>query len=125
MKHSTAKPTRAESERIEACKLGPCMACMAWTESGEAPLGFAPVVGCDYHHFLSGSRRRGHLYGCGLCAWHHRGIPNWGCTAPEMRAHYGPSLMDGSRTFHMAYGSDDELLGAQNLWLTGISEVAA
>ena len=101
------------------------MACMAWAESSEAPLGFVPVYGCDYHHLISGSRRRGHLFGIGLCPWHHRAVPNWGCIAPEMRKHYGPSLMDGSRTFHMAYGSDDELLGAQNLWLTGIAEVAA
>jgi len=98
---------------------------MAWAESSEAPLGFVPVYGCDYHHLISGSRRRGHLFGIGLCPWHHRAVPNWGCIAPEMRKHYGPSLMDGSRTFHMAYGSDDELLGAQNLWLTGIAEVAA
>lgn len=117
---STGKPTKEEEARIIACKEGPCVACLVWAEGDEAPLGFAPVYGCDFHHFLSGGRRRGHMFGIGLCAHHHRGVPNWGCTVKEMRAHYGPSLMDGSKLFHAAYGSDDELLAGQDL-LLGVS----
>ena len=114
---STGRPTKEEEARIIACKEGSCVACLAWAESDQAPLGFAPVHGCDYHHILSGGRRIGHMSGMGLCAWHHRGVPSWGCTVKEMRAHYGPSLMDGSKLFHAAYGSDDELLAGQNLLL--------
>ncbi|MFL9582385.1 Ref family recombination enhancement nuclease [Stenotrophomonas sp. AB1(2024)] len=114
---STGRPTNAEAARIMACKEGPCVACLAWAEGDQAPLGFTPVCGCDYHHLLSGGRRRGHMFGVGVCPWHHRGVPNWGCTVKEMRVHYGPSLMDGSRLFHAAYGSDDELLAGQNLLL--------
>lgn len=120
MKSSTGKPTKEEGARIVACKEGPCVACLVWAAGDEAPLGFAPVCGCDFHHCLSGGRRRGHMFGIGLCVWHHRGVPNWGCTAKEMRTHYGPSLMDGSKLFHVAYGSDDELLAGQNL-LLGVS----
>lgn len=102
-----------ESAYIVQCKEGPCMACLVWAKYGRAPLGFAPWIGCDFHHFKSGNKRRGHMFGCGLCAWHHRGVPDWGCIAPEMRIHYGPSLMDGSRLFRETYGSDDELLALQ------------
>jgi hypothetical protein len=38
-----------------------------------------------------------------------------------MRQIYGPSLMDGSRTFHETYGSDDELITNQ----TYINELRA
>ena len=117
MRHSTGKPTLRESSRIAQVKRGPCMACLAWAESEDAPAGFFPVYGVDYHHLLSGGRRRGHMFGIGLCAYHHRQIPNYGCTVKEMREHYGPSLMDGSKVFHAAYGSDQELLDGQNLLL--------
>ena len=36
-----------------------------------------------------------------------------------MRAHFGPSLMDGSRLFHDTYGSDDELIALQTDILEG------
>ncbi len=32
-----------------------------------------------------------------------------------MREIYGPSLMDGSRTFHETYGTDDELIEQQTV----------
>jgi hypothetical protein len=34
-----------------------------------------------------------------------------------MRDHYGPSLADGSKPFHAAFGSDAELLARQNEYL--------
>lgn len=101
----------AINARIVACKEGPCMACSVLRESGQQIHG---ADGCDYHHLLRGGRRRGDRFGIGLCAWHHRGVPDWGCTAPEMRVAFGPSLMDGSKLFHAAYGSDDELLARQD-----------
>lgn len=109
---STGKPTKREAEWIVEVKMGPCVAC--WL-SDTAPISY----GCDAHHLLSGGRRIGHMATIGLCAWHHRGVPLEG-TAPATRAIYGPSLMDGSKLFHQAYGSDEELMKAQK-WLRGHS----
>ncbi|UXB21938.1 hypothetical protein K7566_09630 [Stenotrophomonas maltophilia] len=47
--------------------------------------------------------------------------PLEGSTFATMRQIYGPSLMDGSRTFHETYGSDDELIANQ----TCINELRA
>lgn len=110
MRHSTGKPTREESDWIVACKEGPCIACEVWKGSGNAPNGWSPLYGCDFHHMKSGNLRRGHLFGIGLCAWHHRAVPDFDSSAPEMRRMAGPSLMDGSKLFRQTYGTDDELL---------------
>lgn len=112
MKHSTSKPTKQEEARIVAAKEGPCLAClvvnrMGWIDSGKVHWG------CDYNHTKSGNKRRGHMYGYALCAWHHRGHPVKGWTHSLTRTVYGPSLMDGSRLFHATYGSDDELIDLQ------------
>jgi hypothetical protein len=111
---STGKPTQAEAARIVACKEGPCIACLIRSEQPDAPWNFRPWIGGDYHHLLSGGRRIGHMAGVCLCPWHHRQVPDWGCSPQEMSEHYGPSLMDGSKTFHAAFGSDAELLAKQN-----------
>lgn len=105
-------PTKEEAIRIELAKTGPCMACLALLEQQllEAEL---VVYGCDYNHVKSGNRRRGHFFGFALCVWHHRRIPMEGNTFASMRQIYGPSLMDGSRTFHETYGSDDDLIAQQ------------
>lgn len=124
MKTSTRKPTAAESAYINACKEGPCVACVAWQRSGKAPFDFRPWVGCDFHHMKSGNVRRGHMYGVGLCGWHHRQLLDWGSDHAEMREFYGPSLMDGSRLFHEIYGSDDALLQLQHELLGKEREVA-
>lgn len=116
---STGAPTQAEAARIVACKEGPCIACKVRHEAGHSPNGWSPLYGCDYHHMKSGNIRRGHMEGIGLCAWHHRGVPDFDFTAPEMRRLAGPSLMDGSRLFRDTYGSDDELLAIQNRILAG------
>lgn len=36
-----------------------------------------------------------------------------------MRSLYGPSLMDGSKRFREAYGTDDELLALQERMIRG------
>lgn len=113
---TTGTPTKAEAERIRACKEGPCIACESL---GDHWLQRCDAEGCDYHHLKSGNMRRGHEYGIGLCVWHHRGHPLPGLTSPQMRELFGPSLMDGSRLFHETYGSDDELLAMQNRLLEG------
>jgi hypothetical protein len=101
---STGKPTAEESAWIVAIKEGRCVACYLRAQFND---------GCDAHHLLSGGRRRGHLFTIGLCAWHHRGVPDMHCTVKEMRELFGVSLMDGSKLFRDAYGTDDELLQLQ------------
>lgn len=105
-------PTAAEGARIEAAKVGPCMACLVLAAM-RLLSGSQVVYGCDYNHAKSGNKRRGHAFGYALCVWHHRRHPMQGKTFAEMRETWGPSLMDGSRTFHETYGSDDELIEQQ------------
>jgi hypothetical protein len=114
MKHSTTKPTREEAAYIEAIKTGPCIACLVWDESGQSPPMFVGAWGCDAHHLLSGGHRIGHFFAIGLCGHHHRRIPLEGFSHAHMRALFGPSLMDGSKTFRATYGSDAELLARQD-----------
>lgn len=101
---STTTPTSEESAWLVAVKEGPCLACLMWSGSD--------VGGCDAHHLLSGGIRIGHLATIGLCAWHHRAVPGDRSVA-WMRKHWGPSLMDGSKLFRAAYGTDAELLALQ------------
>lgn len=105
-------PTKEEAARIEAAKVGPCMACLSLVMQQLLEPGLV-VYGCDYNHAKSGNLRRGHLYGFALCKWHHMRHPLEGNTFATMRQIYGPSLMDGSRTFHEIYGTDDELIEQQ------------
>ncbi|MGY6085132.1 Ref family recombination enhancement nuclease [Stenotrophomonas sp. SM006] len=113
-------PTREESARIELAKTGPCMACLA-LQMQQLLEPELVVYGCDYNHTKSGNVRRGHMEGYALCKWHHMRYPMEGNTFATMRQIYGPSLMDGSRTFHETYGSDDELIANQ----TYINELRA
>lgn len=105
---STGKPTKAEASRMDAIKQGPCVACH---QRGVA--SWCPEV----HHLLSGGRRIGHMATVGLCAWHHRAVIFSHWTGAEMRAHYGPSLNEGSKPFHQEFGSDAVLLGYQDALL--------
>lgn len=103
--------TKAEQARFYAIKAGPCLACMSWD---------IDVIGqgvVEVHHLLSGGRRIGHMDTIGLCLWHHKGQPMFEHTMEEMRTNYGPSLAEGSKLFHMEFGSDDWLLRTQNLIL--------
>lgn len=113
-------PTREEVARIELAKTGPCMACLALLQQQLLEPELV-VYGCDYNHAKSGNLRRGHVFGYALCKWHHMRHPLEGNTFATMRQIYGPSLMDGSRTFHETYGSDDELIANQ----TYINELRA
>jgi hypothetical protein len=113
---STTTPTKEEAARLVAVKLGPCMACSILAERGEIEPHWANGPS-DAHHLLSGGIRRGHMETIGLCAYHHRKVPDWGYTPGDMRATFGPSLMDGSKAFREMFGTDDELLERQNRWL--------
>lgn len=87
------------------------MACEVRRESG---LVGCDEEGCDYQHMKYGNIRMGHMYGYALCPWHHRRVPLEGMTPKEMVSEYGPSLMDGGKTFARAYGSEQELWERQN-----------
>lgn len=114
---STTTPTKEEEARIVAAKFGPCMPCLSWARAGNMPMHDV-AIGGDYDHKKSGNIRRGHMFGFCSCKWHHFGHPGEGWTIPQMREHFGPSLMDGSRLFHAAYGGDDELIALQTEVLT-------
>lgn len=113
MHSKNAKPaTPAEGARIEAAKVGPCMACLALNLRGVLSADYV-VYGCDYNHAKSGNIRRGHAFGYALCTWHHRRHPIGQLSIAETTETWGPSLMDGSRLFHEIYGTDDELIAQQ------------
>lgn len=107
---SKAKPaTKAEREHLAAVKSLPCVAC--------SHLGIAGPYVCgptEAHHLLSGNKRRGHMFVLPLGSWHHRAVLQGSLTFVGMRALYGPSLAHGSKPFHAAFGSDDELLARVN-----------
>lgn len=107
------EPTPEEALRIVDAKLGPCIPCMVWAALGNMPAADV-FIGGDYHHVKSGNLRRGHRHGFCNCTWHHRGVVPDRWTHQRMRLHYGPSLMDGSAQFHDTYGSDEELIDAQD-----------
>lgn len=104
---STGKPTAAQEHRFQLIKLeAGCVCCRL------RGLGYC---GPEIHHLLDGAHERiGHEATVGLCPWHHRGVPHDGWTVEACRETCGPSLAEGSKPFHEAFGSDDDLLAAQN-----------
>ena len=77
----------------------------------------------EAHHLISGNKRRGHAESIACCPWHHRAVQPYGLTKSQATHLYGPSLADGSKPFHAAYGSDDELLQAQNTLLEHLGDL--
>jgi hypothetical protein len=114
--------TAQESERVMESKQLQCIPCLVWARAGNMPLEHVANL-CAYDHKKSGNIRRGHKFGFASCDWHHQGYPSNGWNTPSMRRYFGPSLMDGSKTFAQTYGSDDELIALQNEIL-GIEEPA-
>jgi hypothetical protein len=106
-KHAKAA-TKAEKERFVKIKESGCLCCH---------IDGNKHVPCDCHHLKAGNMRRGHAYTIGLCLWHHRGVPTDAAFFPTDP---GPSLANGSRTFHEFYGSDDFLLNLQNIRLDAL-----
>jgi hypothetical protein len=113
------KATKTELAHLAAVKRLPCIACrrhgFLFTQCGIT----------EAHHTLVGGRRRGHMYVVSLGAWHHRGqlLPGW--TKAEMEEGYGPSLANGSKPFHEAFGSDSDLLAETEQLLAKQSVEAA
>lgn len=105
--------TQAERGVVRDAKEAKCIPCLVWAEAGNMPLSDVANC-CDWDHSKSGNIRRGHRHGFASCLWHHRRrIEVDGWTFERMRAHFGPSLLDGSRLFHETYGSDDYLISRQ------------
>lgn len=98
-----------------------CIPCLVWASRGRMPATHVARC-CDYNHTKSGNIREGHNRGYGACGWHHRGLVPDGWTHREMRAHFGPSLMDGSVLFERTYGSKEELIEIQNFALERMPE---
>lgn len=103
-------PNKAEEARRDACKAGHCMACI------QRRINVKGQGLVEWHH-LDGKKK--HDKTIGLCIWHHRALLFWGHTHEAMREHYGPSLAEGSKPFHEAFGSDASLLELQNQYLSG------
>ena len=118
MRSKAKPPTKAESEHMRDSKESCCIPCLVWARAGNMPMDHVAVES-DYHHCKSGNIRRGHMFGFANCLWHHQGRVQDGWTHAQMRAWFGPSLMDGSRLFIQTYGSDDELISLQNEVLNG------
>lgn len=111
-------PTKAESARLAAVKRLPCIACVRYGTSPQAGI-------TEAHHLLLGGRRIGHQATVSLCEWHHRAVPIYGCTSAKMTELWGPSLANGSKPFHAAFGSDQDLLDETNRLLSEQSVEAA
>jgi len=98
---------RDERQRMEGVK-SQCIPCLMRGYRYEG-------VCAEGNHIKRGNLRVGHKATYGLCIWHHRKqlmVEGW--SVADHRRELGPSLMDGSKTFHAAFGSDDELLRQQN-----------
>lgn len=108
---STGNPTVAEVRRWDLIRKMPCLCC-SFVGSPFLRTYGQPI---EMHHLLSGGKRRGHMFTIGLCSWHHRAVPpRESGSMDEMTVSFGPSLANGSKPFHQAYASDDELLALQN-----------
>lgn len=106
--------TKVEVSRVLTAKECMCVACYVRAQEGLMPSEYIAVVS-DYNHTKSGNIRRGHGKGYALCLWHHkRQIEVDGWTFAQMTEVFGVSLLDGSRLFHEAYGSDDDLILLQD-----------
>lgn len=99
----TKPATKSEKAHLDAVKRIGCLACIKLG----MPMQCGPT---EAHHTLSGGRRRGHAFVIPLGQWHHRAVTWHSFNAHQMTETFGPSLAKGSKPFHEAFGSDNELL---------------
>lgn len=102
----SAPLTKADKARFVKIKEDGCLLCRIDSNRFTEP---------DIHHLKAGNMRRGHQYTIGACKWHHLAWP-----VDTAYFNPGPSIADGSRTFHEHYGSDDFLLNLQNIRLEAL-----
>lgn len=108
------EPTTKEIKRWQRIQELGCVACL---------LDGVPGVPCDIHHMLSGGRRRGHGFTCGLCEWHHRAVLPSGRKMNEYAEVHGPSLAAMPRAFAKRYGDEYELYEIQEALLDRYEEL--
>lgn len=100
--------TKVDEARRSKIHAGNCMAC---AQRGIDLTGSGYV---QWHHLAGKTKPGCHQKTIGLCLWHHQGRPMGNDTHASSRERYGPSLAEGSKPFHVEFGSDDELLALQN-----------
>lgn len=105
MKRGIPNPTAAQKRRFDLMSQIGCIV------SRMRGLGFVPG---EIHHLTTCGRTISHDHTICLNPFLHRGVPVGGRTAAQCREAFGPSLMDGSKRFHAAHGSDADLLAFQN-----------
>lgn len=105
MQHSTGKATNEHLERWRIAGEIGCVPCILDGRPGEPP---------DMQHVIAGNKRVGHHATYACCPWHHRGVPKEGMAQSVMTQVFGPSLAHGSKPYHRRYGSEAELLAAQD-----------
>lgn len=112
-----SRRTPDEARRIEVTKhaIG-CMPCLlrGWYN-----------VQADYHHVVKGMRRLGHMYGYGMCLWHHKGEldPDYlELSLSEVRDRIGPSYAAERKKFIEEFGDEMDLVDtntfAVRLWMS-------
>ena len=120
---------KGETAHMLACKAGPCIPCLVGVSLGIIDPAHACRGGSsddgelammEFNHCKSGNMRRGHREGFAICTWHHHGSQQLhvlGMPAKEARARWGPSMFDQGRLFRETFGSDDDLIQAQEFVL--------
>ena len=103
--------TKAQEARRAAIYETPCLACLQLSQRH----GRAFCCGAVTEQHTDGrTKPDAHDKTYALGEWHHLGRTHEGWTRHSMRVEYGPSLAEGSKPFHAAFGSDDDLLKMQD-----------
>lgn len=88
-------PTKAEKAQQDKQRAHGCAMC--WL------LGVVTGLAVRVHHRTlddkHGALQLGQDATCGLCDWHHQGVPRPGFNTEAMRVKYGPSLYHHKRAF--------------------------
>lgn len=106
MRRAIPPPTKAQQARLEVINELGCVCCWLDGRSHEP---------CDIQHMNSCGRNIGWDETFGLCPWHHRGVCRNSATTETMLSMVGPSYAIHRALFRGKYGTDVELLEAQNL----------
>lgn len=102
--------TERHKRRLHFIKEIGCVAC--WLRFGAASPG-----GDGHHAEDEHGSPIGHRAMICLCPWHHVAKPPQGYTKHAALDHYGPSRHGHTRAFTATFGTDLELLEAQNALL--------
>lgn len=109
MRHSTGRPTAAQSRRMALLAQLPCWCCWPLRQPNRTQV----------HHIVDRGYRihsGGHWATLPLCAWHHMGIlpPRPKMKIARAAEFYGPSLALSKRAWVDTYGTEREVLAKVN-----------